>query len=67
MVEVIGEAWCKKVGSSLSQGLWSTEQIRSRERRWAEREGQPLYALMERAGLALCTYASSHWPASNCW
>ena len=67
MVEVIGDAWCKKVGSSLSQGLWSTEQIRSRERRWAEREGQPLYALMERAGLALCTYACSHWPASNCW
>lgn len=67
MVQVIGDAWCKKVGGSLPQGLWRTEQIRALERNWAAREEQPLYALMARAGAALCAYATLHWPASRNW
>lgn len=53
MVEIIRGALGTKEGGSLPQGLWQTEQIRALERNWAAREGQPLYALMERAGAAL--------------
>jgi len=67
MIELIGEAGYKKVGRSLPQGLWQTEQIRTLERNWAMCEGLPLYVLMERAGAALRTYATLHWPASRCW
>ncbi|MEV3812060.1 NAD(P)H-hydrate epimerase, partial [Aeromonas allosaccharophila] len=67
MVEIIRGALGTKEGGSLPQGLWQTEQIRTLERNWAAREGQPLYALMERAGAALRTYATLHWPDSRCW
>ena len=67
MVEIIRGALGTKEGGSLPQGLWQTEQIRALERNWAAREGQPLYALMERAGAALRTYATLHWPDSHCW
>lgn len=67
MVEIIRGALGTKEGGSLPQGLWQTEQIRALERNWAAREGQPLYALMERAGAALRTYATLHWPDSRCW
>lgn len=67
MIELIGEVGDEKVGISLSQGLWRTEQIRARERNWAVREGQPLYVLMVRAGTALLAFALQHWPASRRW
>ncbi|MGL4250178.1 MAG: NAD(P)H-hydrate dehydratase [Aeromonas sp.] len=67
MIELVGEAGCKKVEGSLPQGLWQTEQIRTLERNWAARDGQPLYVLMERAGAALLTFALQHWPASRHW
>lgn len=67
MVQVIGDAECKKEADSLSQGLWRTEQIRAREQEWARREGQPLYALMERAGVALFAHATRHWPERRNW
>ncbi len=67
MVEIIRGALGTKEGGSLPQGLWQTEQIRTLERNWAAREGQPLYALMERAGAALRTYTTLHWPESRCW
>ena len=67
MVEIIRGALGTKEGGSLPQGLWQTELIRALERNWAAREGQPLYALMERAGAALRTYATLHWPDSRCW
>ena len=53
MVQVIEDAIGKKQGISLAQPLWRAEQIRKMEQRWAEREGQALYALMERAHLAV--------------
>lgn len=67
MVEGIEDAIGKKQGISLAQPLWRAEQIRKLEQRWAEREGQALYALMERAGAALCSYARHHWPQSHHW
>ncbi|MFM4860231.1 NAD(P)H-hydrate dehydratase [Aeromonas media] len=67
MVEGIEDAIGKKQGISLAQPLWRAEQIRKLEQRWAEREGQTLYALMERAGAALCSYARHHWPQSHHW
>ncbi|MGL4932121.1 MAG: NAD(P)H-hydrate dehydratase [Aeromonas sp.] len=67
MVEVIRDVLSKKPEGSLPQGLWRTEQIRTLERNWATRTGQPLYTLMERAGVALRTYATLHWPDSRCW
>ena len=67
MVEGIEDAIGKKQGISLAQPLWRAEQIRKMEQRWAEREGQALYALMERAGAALCSYARHHWPQSHHW
>lgn len=67
MVKVIGDAISGKEVRSLPQSLWRTEQIRALEQRWAEREGQELYALMERAGAALRTYATHHWPRSCRW
>lgn len=67
MEQVIGDAISGKEGQSLPQSLWRTEQIRALEREWAEREGLSLYALMERAGAALRTYAIHHWPHSRCW
>ncbi|HDX8381567.1 TPA: NAD(P)H-hydrate dehydratase [Aeromonas salmonicida] len=67
MVKVIGDAISGKEVRSLPQSLWRTEQIRALEQRWAEREGQERYALMERAGAALCTYATHHWPQSRRW
>ncbi|MEV3807721.1 NAD(P)H-hydrate epimerase, partial [Aeromonas dhakensis] len=67
MEQVIGDAISGKEGQSLPQSLWRTEQIRALEREWAEREGLSLYALMERAGAALRTYATHHWPHSRCW
>lgn len=67
MVQVIGDAISGKEVRSLPQSLWRTEQIRALEQRWAKREGQELYALMERAGAALRTYATHHWPLSCRW
>ncbi|RSM34274.1 NAD(P)H-hydrate dehydratase [Aeromonas salmonicida] len=67
MVKVIGDAISGKEVRSLPQSLWRTEQIRALEQRWAEREGQERYALMERAGAALRTYATHHWPRSCRW
>ncbi|MGE6197916.1 NAD(P)H-hydrate epimerase, partial [Aeromonas media] len=67
MVQVIEDAIGKKQGISLAQPLWRAEQIRKMEQCWAEREGQALYALMERAGAALCNYARHHWPQSHHW
>ncbi|MBP0603927.1 NAD(P)H-hydrate dehydratase [Aeromonas sanarellii] len=67
MVQVFEDAIRRKEGDSLAQPLWRAEQIRRLERRWAEREGLPLYVLMERAGAALCNYARHHWPESSRW
>ncbi|MFM1681536.1 NAD(P)H-hydrate dehydratase [Aeromonas salmonicida] len=67
MVKVIGDAISGKEVRSLPQSLWRTEQIRALEQRWAKREGQERYALMERAGAALRTYATHHWPRSCRW
>ena len=67
MVQIIGDAISGKEVRSLPQSLWRAEQIRALEREWAEREGLALYTLMERAGAALRTYATHHWPHSRCW
>ncbi|MGY3903330.1 NAD(P)H-hydrate dehydratase [Aeromonas lusitana] len=67
MVQVIEDVVSGNGGISLAQPLWRTEQIRSLERRWAEEKGPDTYALMERAGGALCNYARHHWPQSHIW
>ncbi|MEG0008857.1 MAG: NAD(P)H-hydrate dehydratase [Aeromonas sp.] len=67
MVQVIEDVVSGNEGISLAQPLWRTEQIRSLERRWAEEKGLDTYALMERAGGALCNYARHHWPQSHTW
>lgn len=67
MVQVIEGAISKNEGLSLAQPLWRTEQIRLLERRWAQVEESDTYALMERAGGALCHYARHHWPHGHHW
>ncbi|MBO1518060.1 NAD(P)H-hydrate dehydratase [Oceanisphaera pacifica] len=52
---------------SLTQCLWSSEQIRMGERRAAKRAGISLFELMTLAGQAVFEHASANWPQARCW
>ncbi len=52
---------------SLTQSLWSSEQIREGERQAAAACGMAMFELMTRAGLALFELARNRWPEARHW
>ena len=52
---------------SLTQSVWSSEQIRVGERLAAASAGLTLFELMTRAGQAVFEQARSAWPQARCW
>ena len=52
---------------SLTQSVWSSEQIRCGERLAVARAGITLFELMTRAGQAVFEQARTVWPQARCW
>lgn len=52
---------------SLTQSLWTSEQIRVGERQAAAACGMAMFELMTRAGLAVFELARAHWPDARHW